>query len=106
LFEEIGVLYRGLVLGIMIAAPVGPIGLLCMRRTLQRGFTIGFATGLGAACADTLFGAVAALGVTAILEFMHHYDLYIRMIGGLALLFGAWHAWHDHPTPPPNPPTF
>jgi threonine/homoserine/homoserine lactone efflux protein len=97
LFEEIGVFYRGLVLGIMIAAPVGPIGLLCIRRTLQRGFVIGFATGLGAACADTLFGGVAALGVAAILDFMRHYDVYIRMIGGFALMIGAYHAWHDRP---------
>lgn len=103
MFEEIGVFYRGLVLGLMIAAPVGPIGLLCIRRTLQRGFVIGFATGLGAACADTLFGAVAALGVATILDFMRHYDMFIRMIGGLALLFGAWHAWHDRPQPACEP---
>jgi threonine/homoserine/homoserine lactone efflux protein len=102
-FEEIGVFYRGLVLGLMIAAPVGPIGLLCIRRTLQRGFVIGLATGLGAACADTLFGAVAALGVTAILDFMRHYDVFIRMVGGLALGFGAWHAWRDRPQPAAEP---
>jgi threonine/homoserine/homoserine lactone efflux protein len=103
LFEEIGVFYRGLVLGLMIAAPVGPIGLLCIRRTLQRGFVIGFATGIGAACADTLFGAVAALGVATILEFMRHYDVYIRMVGGIALAYGAWHAWHDRPVPAAEP---
>lgn len=106
MFEEIGVFYRGLVLGVMIAAPVGPIGLLCIRRTIQRGFVIGFATGLGAACADTLFGAVAALGVATILEFMHHYDNYIRMIGGVALLIGAYHAWHDRPVPAAEPTDF
>ena len=103
MFEEIGVLYRGLVLGLMIAAPVGPIGLLCIRRTLQSGFVIGFATGLGAACADTMFGAIAALGVAEILDFMRHYDVYIRMIGGFALFFGAWHAWHDKPQPAVEP---
>jgi threonine/homoserine/homoserine lactone efflux protein len=103
LFEEIGVFYRGLVLGLMVAAPVGPIGLLCIRRTLQRGLVIGFATGLGAACADTLFGAGAALGVASILEFMRHYDALIRMVGGLALGFGAWHAWRDRPEPAPEP---
>ena len=70
MFEEFGIFYRGIVLGLMIAAPVGPIGLLCIRRTLQKGLLIGLATGLGAACADTVFGAVAALGVSAILNFM------------------------------------
>ncbi len=97
MFDEIGVFYRGLVLGLMIAAPVGPIGLLCIRRTIQRGIVAGFATGLGAACADTTFAAIAALGVTAILDFMRHYDFVIRIIGGLLLLFGAWHAWRDEP---------
>ena len=97
MFEEIGVFYRGLVIGLMVAAPVGPIGLLCIRRTLQKGLVAGFATGLGAACADTLFGAIAALGIAEILELMHHYDLYIRVIGGFVLLFGAWHTWHDKP---------
>jgi threonine/homoserine/homoserine lactone efflux protein len=103
LLEEIGVFYRGLVLGLMIAAPVGPVGLLCIRRTIQTGLLAGFATGLGAACADTIFGAVAALGVAAILDFMRHYDIYIRMIGGAMLLFGAWHTWHDIPKPPADP---
>ena len=102
MFEEIGVFYRGLVLGVMIAAPVGPIGLLCIRRTIQKGLLAGFATGLGAAIADTIFGGVAAFGVAAILEFMLHYDVFIRMLGGLLLLIGAWHTWRDHPRPPEN----
>jgi threonine/homoserine/homoserine lactone efflux protein len=100
--EEVGVFYRGLVLGLMVSAPVGPIGLLCIRRTIQKGLIVGFATGIGAACADTIFGAVAAFGVAAILDFMRHYDLYIRILGGGILLFGAWHTWHDRPKPPPD----
>ncbi len=99
MFQEIGVLYRGVVLGVMIAAPVGPIGLLCMRRTLQKGIPTGFATGFGAAFADALFAAVAALGVAAILDFMHHYEVVIRIIGGVFLVLVAWHTWHDKPTP-------
>lgn len=102
MFDEVGVFYRGLVLGLMIAAPVGPVGLLCIRRTIQKGLLVGFATGLGAAVADTIFGAIAALGVAAILAFMRHYDFFIRVIGGGVLLLGAWHTWHDKPKPPPN----
>jgi len=100
LLEEIGVLYRGIVLGLVIAAPVGPVGLLCIRRTLQKGMLVGLATGLGAACADAIFGAIAVLGVGAILEFVHHYETSIRFIGGLIVLFSAWHTWHDQPKPP------
>ena len=106
MLEEIGVFYRGLVLGVMIAAPVGPVGLLCIRRTLQKGLVIGFVTGLGAAVADTIFGAVAALGVAAILEFMQRYDIIIRMIGGWLLLYGAYHIWRDQPKSPIDPYRF
>jgi threonine/homoserine/homoserine lactone efflux protein len=99
-FEEIGVFYRGLVLGLMIAAPVGPICILCIRRTVQKGIAIGFATGFGAAIIDGLFAALAALGVAAIIDFMHHYDFIIRVTGGFVLLGVAWHTWHDQPRQP------
>lgn len=100
MLEQMGVLYRGLVLGLVIAAPVGPVGLLCIRRTLQKGTLVGLATGLGAACADALFGAIAVLGVSAVIGFIHHYEASIRFIGGLIVLATAWHTWHDHPKPP------
>ncbi|HUY69047.1 MAG TPA: LysE family transporter, partial [Alphaproteobacteria bacterium] len=100
LFEQVGVFYRGLVLGLMIAAPVGPIGLLCMRRSIHKGLVIGLATGLGAAVADTIFGAAAAFSVAAILEFLRHYDRPIELLGGAFLLLVAWHTWHDPPRQP------
>ena len=77
---------RGFVLGLAIAAPVGPIGLLTIRRTLAHGFRIGLATGLGAATADAMYGLVAAFGLTAIMfTLVAHADA-IRVIGGIALL--------------------
>ena len=103
MFEQFDIFSRGLILGVMISAPVGPIGLLCIRRTLQRGLIVGFATGLGAALADTLFGAIAAFGVAAIMDFIHHYQMGLRIVGGGMLLYGAWHTWHDMPKPPPEP---
>jgi threonine/homoserine/homoserine lactone efflux protein len=100
LFEELGVLYRGIVLGLMIAAPVGPVGLLCIRRTVQKGLLIGFATGFGAAFADALFSAVAAFSVAAILDLVQNYKLSIHVLGGAFLLIVAWHTWHDTPRQP------
>ncbi|MDR3451078.1 MAG: LysE family transporter [Alphaproteobacteria bacterium] len=100
MLEEVGVFYRGVVLGLVIAAPVGPVGLLCIRRTLQKGVLTGFATGIGAAIADTIFAWVAVMGISAILEFIHHYHASIRLIGGGIVLFTAWHTWHDRPKPP------
>lgn len=97
MFEEIGTLYRGLVLGVMIAAPVGPVGLLCIRRTIRRGLAMGFATGIGAALADAIFSAIAAFGVAAIIDMVRAYNDEIYFFGGLFLLAVAWHSWHDRP---------
>ncbi len=97
---EIGVLYRGLILGVVIAAPVGPVGLLCIRRTLQKGMLNGLATGMGAALADAIFAAITVLGVSAVMDFIHHYAGTIRLVGGVIVLASAWHTWHDHPKPP------
>ena len=63
-------LLAGMVLGFAIAAPVGPIGLLCIRRSLQHGRGAGFITGMGAAVADTIYGAIAGFGLTGIANFL------------------------------------
>ena len=62
---ELGLILRGIAIGFSIAAPVGPIGVLCIRRTLAEGRVVGLATGLGAATADAIYGCMAAFGLTA-----------------------------------------
>lgn len=78
---------RGLLIGLSIAAPVGPIGLLCIRRTLAEGRAAGFAAGLGAAVADGLYGAVAAFGLTAISAFLLAQQAWLRLLGGAFLCY-------------------
>ena len=80
------VLPKGLILGFSIAAPVGPIGLLTIRRTLTDGFRMGIATGLGAATADATYGLVAAFGLTAVTSILISNASAIRLVGGLMLL--------------------
>lgn len=82
-------LIKGLILGFSIAAPVGPIGLLCIRRTLIEGKSVGFISGLGAATADAFYGFIAAFGLTAVSSFLLNYTLPIRVIGGLFLFYLA-----------------
>jgi threonine/homoserine/homoserine lactone efflux protein len=83
-------LIKGLVLGLSIAAPVGPIALLCLRRTIESGFAAGFAGGLGTATADALYGGVAAFGLTAVWAFLVSQEAMLRLAGGVFLLwFGA-----------------
>jgi len=87
--EFLAILFRGAVIGVAVAAPVGPIGLLCIRRTLAGGAVAGIASGMGAAMADAVYGVVAVAGlgvVTALL--VDHADA-LKLGGGLLLLWLA-----------------
>lgn len=85
--ETMELLVRGIVLGLSIAAPVGPIGVLCIRRTLSEGRAFGFASGLGAATADALYGAMAAFGLSFVATFLISHEFWLRLIGGLFLCY-------------------
>jgi threonine/homoserine/homoserine lactone efflux protein len=78
---------RGFVLGLAIAAPVGPIGVLCIRRTLAQGRAIGFVSGLGAATADVIYGCIAAFGLTAISGLLVRHQAWLSLVGGLFLCY-------------------
>lgn len=78
---------KGLLLGLSVAAPVGPIGVLCIRRSLSQGMGAGFASGLGAAVADACYGAVAAFGLTAVSSFLIEMEDALRLGGGLFLVW-------------------
>lgn len=82
-----GFFARGILIGLAIAAPVGPIGILCIRRTLASGRLVGFVTGMGAATADGTYGAVAAFGLTLISALLLREQAWVRLVGGLALGF-------------------
>jgi threonine/homoserine/homoserine lactone efflux protein len=77
---------RGLVAGFALAAPMGPVAMLCVRRAITKGRTQAFIAGLGAAIADMLFGAVAGLGITVVNVFVTHYQIVIGITGGLIVL--------------------
>ncbi|MFT7776164.1 LysE family translocator [Roseateles sp.] len=87
-------LLKSALIGLSIAAPVGPIGLLCIQRTLDHGARVGLATGLGAAVADALYGAIGAFGVTAVIRLLTEARAPLAVGGALFLLWLAWTAWH------------
>lgn len=80
-------LARGLVIGFAIAAPVGPIGMLVIRRTLADGRLLGLLTGLGAAAADALYGCVGAFGLTFISSVLMGYAFWTKLVGGAFLIY-------------------
>lgn len=81
----IGYLLKGMLVGVVIAVPVGPVGILCIRRTILDGRLAGLFSGLGAASADSLFGIVAGFGLTVISDSLFYYQDWLR-IGGAAFL--------------------
>jgi threonine/homoserine/homoserine lactone efflux protein len=78
---------KGLIVGFVIAAPVGPIGVLCARRTLTHGRRAGFFSGMGAATADSLYGFVAAFGLTFVSDFLIGHGVLLRLVGGSLLCY-------------------
>ena len=84
---DVGLFLEGIIIGFAIAAPVGPIGVLCIRRTLAEGCASGFVSGLGAATADATYGAVAAFGLTLITDFLLGGTSWLRLVGGAFLLY-------------------
>jgi len=81
---------KGIAIGISIAAPVGPIGILCIRRTLNQGRLYGFASGMGAATADAAYGLVAALGLAAAGSFLTEQGSWLNVAGAAFLLYLAY----------------
>ena len=77
---------RGLVAGFIIAAPVGPVNVLCIRRTIEKGWKSGLVSGVGAALADTLYGAVAGFSISLVIQFLLREEFWIRLIGGILLM--------------------
>ncbi|GAK57826.1 putative LysE/RhtB family amino acid efflux pump [Candidatus Vecturithrix granuli] len=96
---EMPLFLKGFTIGIAIAAPVGPIGVLCIQRTLTRGAFHGLISGLGAATADALYGFIAAFGLTVISDMILTYQFWFRLIGGLFLCYLGIKAFLATPAP-------
>lgn len=83
----LGLFLKGLILGFSVAAPVGPIGILCINRTINNGFSAGLVSGFGAATADLIYGLIAGLGITAVSGFLINQKLWIQWIGLFFLFY-------------------
>lgn len=96
-------LVKGIVVGIVIALPVGPVGVLCVRRTLFEGASFGFVSGLGAATADTVFGIVAGFGLTIVRDVLLRYQDWFGAAGGVFLLYVGIKALRQRGDAEPEP---
>ena len=80
-------LFKGLLLGFAVSAPVGPIGILCINRTINKNFLAGFLSGLGATTADLIYGIIAGFGITFISDFLIDQKFWIQLVGMIILIF-------------------
>lgn len=90
---------KGMVVGVVIAVPVGPVGVLCVRRTIFQGRLAGLFSGLGAASADALFGLIAAYGLTVVSDLLLDYQGWLRIAGAGFLLYVGASALLSEPQP-------
>lgn len=87
---DIHLFIRGLLIGFIIAAPVGPVGILCLRRTFHYGRLSGLVSGLGAVTIDMIYATIAIFGLTFVADFVVFYGNSIHIFGVLLLLFIGW----------------
>lgn len=97
---EFTLFLKGILIGFAMAVPVGPIGIMCIRKTLTEGRLRGLIIGLGAATADLLYGCVAAFGLTVISDILISQTIWIRLAGGALLLFLGVRTFRAKPADP------
>lgn len=90
-------LLKGILVGILVSAPMGPIGVLCIQKTVNKGRFIGFFSGLGAATADTIYAILATFGVTYITDFLSRNQILFQIIGIAVLLFLGFRMIFNNP---------
>lgn len=102
-FLEINILdfiFKGIVIGVIASAPMGPVGILCIQRTLNKGRWYGFVTGVGAACSDIVYALFTGLGMSFVMDFVHNAQnkFYLQIFGGLMLLAFGIYCFKSNPT--------
>jgi threonine/homoserine/homoserine lactone efflux protein len=95
---DAAIFFKSLALGFAVSAPVGPVGIICMDRSLRHGKLTGLSAGMGATVADTFYGAIAAFGMASVTDFLLAHEMWFRLLGGIIVLALAWRTYF---MPPP-----
>lgn len=90
-------LWKGLVMGVIASAPIGPVALFAINKSLNEGHRSGFACGLGGALTDTTYAAVVAFAVTGIHFFIENHTSWIELVGGLIIAYLGWTMFRNRP---------
>lgn len=93
----VDLLVKGFIIGVVVSAPMGPVGVLCVQRTLNKGRWYGFVTGLGASCSDIIYALLTGYGMSFIFDFIHANVLYLQLLGSVMLLFFGIYTYRCNP---------
>ncbi|GHT76643.1 hypothetical protein AGMMS50262_15410 [Bacteroidia bacterium] len=94
----IATLYKGFIIGILVSAPMGPIGLLCIQRTLHKGRWHGFFSGVGAAFSDLFYAIITGIGMGIVISFIENNQHTLQIIGSILLMFYGIYIFRSNPT--------
>ena len=91
------IILKGFLIGILVSAPMGPIGMLCVQRTLNRGRLHGFATGVGAMVSDLIYASITLTGISFAERFLNEHNTVIQIIGSIVLIFFGYRVFNNNP---------
>jgi threonine/homoserine/homoserine lactone efflux protein len=92
-----GFLFKGLFLGLLVSVPLGPVGVMCIQRTINRGLKSGFVSGMGAAAADTFYALIAGVGFGFIVSFINREKYWIQLIGAIVIIAISIKTFYTNP---------
>lgn len=93
----LGIISKGIIIGVLVSAPMGPIGMLCIQRTLNKGRWHGFVTGLGAALSDIIYASVTCLGMGVVVNFVEANQAPLQLLGSIVLGFFGYYIYQSNP---------
>lgn len=93
----LGLIIKGIIIGILVSAPMGPIGMLCIQRTLNKGRWHGFVTGLGAVLSDVIYASLTCLGLGVVVNFVEANQAPLQLIGSIVLGFFGYYIYQSNP---------
>lgn len=93
----LGILWKGFIIGVIVSAPLGPVGVLCIQRTLNKGRWYGFVTGIGAALSDIIYAVLTGYGMSIIADWVSRNEFYLQLLGSIMLLAFGIYTFRSNP---------
>ena len=93
----VSIVFKGMMIGIIASAPMGPVGVLCLQRTLNKGRWYGFVTGCGAALSDLFYALITGYGMSFVFDYVSNNIFYLQLFGSILLLFFGFYTFRSNP---------